>query len=86
MALTALLLAPALLVGRGVPVARRQVPVSMKECACSNGGTATMNGVGVTGASLRAVSMVDVDGTSKTVGDAVGYDGKAVVLFLRHLG
>ena len=83
MALTALLLAPALLVGRGVPVARRQATVSMKECACSDGGAATMNGVGVTGASLRAVSMVD--GASKTVGDAVGYDGKAVVLFLRHL-
>jgi len=86
MALATLVLAPALLVGSGAPAAWRHAAASMKECACSDAGVATMNGVGVTGASLRAVSMVDADGARKTVGDVVGTDGKALVLFLRHLG
>ena len=76
MALATLVLAPALLVGSGAPVAWRHAAASMKECACSDAGVATMNG-------RRAG---DADGARKTVGDVVGTDGKALVLFLRHLG
>ena len=45
-----------------------------------------MNDVRVTGATLRATELADAAGTPKTIGSVVGEDGKAVVIFLRHLG
>jgi len=45
-----------------------------------------MNDVRVTGATLRATELVDASGVRKTIGSVVGEEGKAVVIFLRHLG
>lgn len=45
-----------------------------------------MNDVRVTGASLRSTVLANVDGARVSVGDVIGEDGKAVIVFLRHLG
>ena len=46
----------------------------------------TMNDVRVSGATLRSTELVNARGTRETIGNVIGADGKAVVVFLRHLG
>ena len=46
----------------------------------------TMNGVRVTGRTLRSTELVDSNGVRQSVGSVIGNEGKAVVVFLRHLG
>jgi len=45
-----------------------------------------MNDVRVTGATLRATELADVRGARVPVSSVVGEQGKAVIVFLRHLG
>jgi len=45
-----------------------------------------MNGVSVTGGSLRSTVLADVAGNRVPVSNMVGDEGKAVIVFLRHLG
>lgn len=45
-----------------------------------------MNGVKVTTSSLRSMVLLNKEGVSVRAGDLIGDDGKAVVIFLRHLG
>ena len=49
-------------------------------------GDVVMNDVRVSGSSLRAMQLTGVDGESVEVGSLIGTEGKAVVVFLRHLG
>lgn len=55
-------------------------------CATPEGRTATINGTVVNAQRLRAVQLLGVEGKTATLGDLVGPSGKAVVVFLRHLG
>ena len=43
-------------------------------------------GRSVTAQSLRDMSLVDAEGRKVSAGDLIGQEGKAVVIFLRHLG
>ena len=45
-----------------------------------------MNDVQVTGATLRSTELATQTGGRATIGSMIGEDGKAVVIFLRHLG
>lgn len=57
------------------------------DCGCAeDAGSILMNGVRVSGATLRATELADVSGARRTVGSVIGAEGKAVVVFLRHLG
>lgn len=56
------------------------------ECACGVDGSAEINGVSVDGALLRSLELTDPYGARKQVSDLVGTEGKAVVVYLRHLG
>mmetsp|Transcript_27908 Transcript_27908/g.38590 ORF Transcript_27908/g.38590 Transcript_27908/m.38590 type:complete len:123 (+) Transcript_27908:37-405(+) len=56
------------------------------DCECDFAGSADVNGTRVTGATLRAMTLTDVGGSKKALSEVVGEDGKAVVVFLRHLG
>lgn len=58
---------------------------SQREVPCSSEG-AEINGVFVTAGKLRALMLTDANGTKRPVTDVIGADGKAVVVFLRHLG
>jgi len=49
-------------------------------------GSIVMNDVRITGSSLRSTELVDARGRPATVGSVIGEDGRAVVVFLRHLG
>ena len=42
--------------------------------------------VAVNGAKLRNLVLADATGARKTTSELIGEDGKAVVIFLRHLG
>lgn len=45
-----------------------------------------MNDVAVSGASLRSMVLADVAGERVAAETLIGTQGKAVVVFLRHLG
>ena len=45
-----------------------------------------MNDVSVSGRTLRSTELKNVGGDSVPVSSLIGEDGKAVVVFLRHLG
>jgi hypothetical protein len=51
---------------------------------CSGG--VYVNDIFVSGKSLRSMTLHDAQGDMVRAGDLVGDDGKAVVIFLRHLG
>lgn len=59
----------------------------MSDCGCTDVAEAgvVMNDVLVTGATLRSTELFDARGEQRSVGSVIG-DGKAVVIFLRHLG
>ena len=46
----------------------------------------TMNGVSVTGSTLRSMVLSNAAGTPTAASSLIGEEGKAVVVFLRHLG
>jgi len=48
--------------------------------------SANMNGVDVSGSSLRSTVLADSSGRRVPVSSLIGDEGKAVVVFLRHLG
>lgn len=56
------------------------------ECECGETGAADINGVEVDGALLRGLELTDAFGARKRVADVIGAEGKAVVVYLRHLG
>ena len=61
--------------------------VPAEDCGCDDTtGSIMMNGVRVSGATLRATELADVSGARRSVGSMIGEDGKAIVVFLRHLG
>ena len=67
-----------------------------EDCGCEDGTVGVvaptkfegvvMNDVRVSGATLRATELVDARGARASVGSVIGDEGKAVVVFLRHLG
>jgi len=58
-----------------------------EDCGCaSDAAGVSMNGVSVTGGSLRSTVLADVAGNRVPVSSMVGNEGKAVIVFLRHLG
>jgi len=52
----------------------------------SSSGSVFMNDVAVSGASLRSMVLADVAGERMAAETLIGTQGKAVVVFLRHLG
>ena len=59
----------------------------VEDCGCAEeAGGVLMNDVRVTGRTLRSTVLADVNGGRSSVGDVIGDEGKAVVVFLRHLG
>ena len=56
------------------------------DCGCAEDGSVQMNGIAVSGATLRSTVLADVNGARTPVSDIIGENGKAVVVFLRHLG
>jgi hypothetical protein len=56
------------------------------DCGCAENGSVQMNGVAVSGSTLRSTVLADVNGVRTPVSQLIGEDGKAVVVFLRHLG
>ena len=64
-----------------------------EDCGCEPSGVVVptpkgvlMNDVQVTGATLRSTELATQTGGRATIGSMIGEDGKAVVIFLRHLG
>ena len=62
------------------------VEPSTTDCGCAENGSVQMNGVAVSGSTLRSTVLADVNGVRTPVSQLIGEDGKAVVIFLRHLG
>jgi len=59
----------------------------VEDCGCAEEtGGVLMNDVRVTGSTLRSTVLADVNGGRSSVGSVIGDEGKAVVVFLRHLG
>ena len=79
---------------RASPLYLSELQTEQQDCGCAEevAGVVTptngvmMNSVRVTGATLRGTELVNSRGTPTTVGSVIGEDGKAVVIFLRHLG
>jgi len=64
-----------------------EAPVAAERCDCEGeAGTASVNGVDVSADLIRGLALTDAEGNTKMVSDVIGTDGKAVVVFLRHLG
>ena len=60
---------------------------AVEDCGCAEeSGGVLMNDVRVTGRTLRNTLLADVNGGRSSVGEVIGDEGKAVVVFLRHLG
>jgi len=58
-----------------------------EDCGCdAPTGGVMVAGKAVTAQGLRDMSLADASGKRVRAGDLIGEDGKAVVLFLRHLG
>lgn len=58
-----------------------------EDCGCdAPAGGVMVAGRSVTAKSLRDMSLVDAEGRRVSAGDLIGREGKAVVIFLRHLG
>ena len=58
-----------------------------EDCGCAEeSGGVLMNDVRVTGRTLRNTLLADANGSRSSVGEVIGDEGKAVVVFLRHLG
>ena len=58
-----------------------------EDCGCAEeSGGVLMNDVRVTGRTLRNTLLADANGGRSSVGEVIGDEGKAVVVFLRHLG
>jgi len=55
-------------------------------CGCAAADAISMNDVSVSGRTLRSTELKNVGGDSVPVSSLIGEDGKAVVVFLRHLG
>lgn len=49
-------------------------------------GSVTLNGVDVSASSLRSTLLTDTSGDRVPVSRLIGHEGKAVIVFLRHLG
>ena len=71
----------------GSPLQIHLSAAATADCGCANtDGTAVVNGVSVTGGSLRSTTLVDRSGQPTPISSVIGSEGKAVVVFLRHLG
>ena len=58
-----------------------------EDCGCAEPPQGVMmNDVRVTGRTLRDTVLADVNGDRTALKDVIGAEGKAVVVFLRHLG
>ena len=69
------------------PTAGRTWAVAMDmPCAEPDVGGVLMNDVPISGATLRSMELADATGARVRAGSLIGEDGKAVVIFLRHLG
>ena len=55
-------------------------------CAEPDVGGVLMNDVPISGTTLRSMELADAKGARVRAGSLIGEDGKAVVIFLRHLG
>ena len=56
------------------------------DCGCAEPQGVVMNDVRVTGRTLRSMVLANADGNREPVCSAIGDEGKAAVIFLRHLG
>lgn len=56
------------------------------DCGCAEPQGVLVNDVRVTGRKLRSMVLANADGNREPVCSAIGDEGKAVVIFLRHLG
>jgi hypothetical protein len=85
-ALTASAWDSSVLAGLGTPSEWMAITVAAaaEDCGCPPGRTVDVLGTPVDAALLRAQHVAGVDGSSTTIGALAG-DGKAVVVFLRHL-
>lgn len=57
-----------------------------EECELPELDSVIVNGVDVSGSSLRSTELVNTRGERVSVSSLIGDEGKAVVVFLRHLG
>jgi hypothetical protein len=57
-----------------------------ENCGCAEEQGVLMNAVRVTGRTLRDTVLADPSGGRTALKDVIGDEGKAVVVFLRHLG
>lgn len=71
---------------RGACCCCRCAQSSSGECECGEGGFADINGTKVSGALLRGLSLSNAAGETKVLSDVIGSEGKAVIVYLRHLG
>jgi len=55
-------------------------------CAQPDEGGVLMNNVPISGTTLRSMTLADARGDRVSTSTLIGEDGKAVVIFLRHLG
>jgi len=62
-----------------------EVEVEAEDCGCPEPIAYRMNGVSVTGATLRGMELADRIGVRTRASELLGEDGPAVVVFLRHL-
>merc|ERR1719502_2231118 len=67
-------------------VARLALPAVDEDCGCTQPGSIMMNDVLVTATTLRSMQLADASGARATISSVIGEDGRAVVIFLRHLG
>ena len=76
-------------VPRHSPVVEATVAIE-DDCGCEDASPTAqgvmMNGVSVTGSTLRSMVLADATGKPTSASSLIGEDGKAVVVFLRHLG
>jgi len=78
-------------VPRHSPVVEATVAIEDEDdCGCEDASPTAqgvmMNGVSVTGSTLRSMVLADATGKPTSASSLIGEDGKAVVVFLRHLG
>ena len=72
--------------GSSVLVQATSAPVA-EDCGCEDAdGSIMLNGVSVSGSTLRDMELATASGTRARASSLIGEDGKAVVVFLRHLG
>jgi len=71
---------------RAVALQLSAAAAEVAPCGCAAADAISMNDVSVSGRTLRSTELKNVGGDSVPVSSLIGEDGKAVVVFLRHLG